>query len=307
MAGISKKVEFFCYNLLTNMKMSIKRVIVITLILNIVLSIIKLGGGFLFNSPALKGDGFNSLMDIFVSIILLITFKVRNKAADKNHPYGHEKFEGVAYLMLGNFILLTGGFIVITNILDIVKITKESIVYTPNYLSIVVAALALVIKSFLFLINYHVSKIYASPSLKADSLNHLLDILVTSVALVGIVLSRFLGYYFEYSAAIIIGIVIIVLAIKMLKEGIYYLVDTAPEETVITKIREVILGVEGVTKIDDLKVRSHMNKVYVDVEISIDEDYSFKRAHAISEAVHDAVELDGEAIHCMVHANPRKQ
>ncbi len=288
------------------MKKTINRVIIITLILNIVLSIIKLGGGFLFNSPALKGDGFNSFMDIFVSIILLVTFKVRNKAPDKEHPYGHEKFEGVAYLMLGLLILFTGGFIVISNISDIVKIIKEDISYTPNYLTIVVAAIALVIKSILFLINYRVSKKYASPSLKADSLNHLLDILVTSVALIGIVLSRFLGYYFEYSAAIIIGVVVIMLAIKMLKEGIYYLVDTAPEEAVIMKIREVILGVEGISEIDDLKVRSHMNKVYVDVEISIDENYSFKKAHFISEAVHDAVERDSGAIHCMVHANPRK-
>ncbi len=289
-----------------HMKKTINRVINTTLILNIVLTIIKLGGGFFYNSPALKGDGVNSLMDIFVSIILLVTFKVRNKAPDKNHPYGHEKFEGVAYLMLAIFIFLTGGVIVVANIIDIVKIVREGSDYSPNILTIVVAAIALIIKSFLFFINYRVSKKIASPTLKADSLNHLLDILVTSVALIGIVLSRFGGYYFEYSAAIIIGVVIIGLAIKMVKEGIYYLVDTAPEEEVIGKIKEAILAVDGVSQIDDLKVRSHMNKVYVDVEVSINEDYSFKRAHAISEAVHEAVERDGGAIHCMVHANPRK-
>ena len=76
-----------------------------------------------------------------------------------------------------------------------------------------------------------------------------------------VVLSRFLGYYFEYSAAIIIGVVVIMLAIKMLKEGIYYLVDTAPEEAVIMKIREVILGVEGISEIDD-KVHNKVDVVY---------------------------------------------
>lgn len=288
------------------MKKTISRTIQLTLILNIVLSIIKLGGGFYFNSPALKSDGFNSLMDIFVSLIILVTFKVRNKAPDNNHPYGHQKFEGIAYLMLGLFIALTGTGIIITNVIDLVALKNSSPSSDTNRLAIIVAVIALVIKGVLFLINYHVSKKYESPSLKADSLNHLLDILVTIIALVGIILTQFGGYYFQYIAALIIGIVIIVLAIKMLKEAIYFLVDTAPEEEVIIKIREVILSIPGVKQIDDLKVRTHMNQVYVDVEIGIDENTSFKSAHAISEEVHHAVEQDGGALHCMVHANPLK-
>lgn len=289
------------------MKKSINKVIQITLILNIVLSIIKLGGGFLFNSPSLKSDGLNSLIDIFVSIVLLITFKVRNKAPDNNHPYGHQKFEGVAYLILGLFIALTGLVIIISNVTDLITLPNIESSGSTNWEAIIVAVIALVIKTILFTINYRVSKKYESPSLKADSLNHLLDMLVTTIALIGIVLTQFGGYYFEYIAAIIIGVVIIVLAIKMLREAVYFLVDTAPEKETIEKIREVILSVGGVMRIDELKVRTHMNQVYVDVEIGIDETESFKMAHEISEEVHNIVEKEGGALHCMVHANPIKK
>lgn len=287
------------------MEKIVTRVIKITLALNVVLATLKFGGGYFFASPSLISDGFNSLMDIFISGLLLFTFKIRNKGPDHNHPYGHEKFEGVAYLLLGFFILLTGLFIVISNGIPLFTSNDGKGVVTSS-LALLVGGVALVIKFGLFLLNYQISKKYAAPSLKADALNHLLDIGVTTIALIGITLTKFGGQTFEYIASIIIGLVILIAAFKMLKEAVTYLVDTAPDEATIKHIEEVILSVPGVDGIDVLKVRTHMNKLYVDVEIGIDENTSFKKAHAISERVHHAVEREGGALHCMVHANPHK-
>lgn len=280
------------------------KIVIISLIGNIVLTLIKLLFGYLGSSVSLVSDGYNSLVDILVSILILITLKVANKVPDKNHPYGHEKYEGVMYLILSMFVIATSCFILYQGIYNLVLYFKGSQLIKPENYTIWIAIIALVIKFILYYINNKTAKKFNSSSLKADSKNHLFDILATSVSLISLILTGFNILYFEPIATIIISLFIGFAGFEMIVEAISFLVDESPKKEVMKELRQTIISCTGVIAIDDLKARKHMNHFYVDVEIAVDANLSLLDAHKIAEDVHDKVEDKFKAIHCMVHVNP---
>lgn len=286
----------------------VKQIAGITLILNIGLVVMKLSAGIIGTSESLISDGINSLSDVLVSILLIVVLNISAKEPDKDHPYGHEKFEGVMYLFLSFIILLTSMSLISFGIVNLVKHFKNPLITKmPELFTLYIVIIALSIKCILFYINNYFGKKYDSSSLIGDSKNHLVDILATSVSLISIFLARNGFLYFEAIATIIIALFILYTGITMVKEAISFLVDEAPSKEVVSNIRKTILLQKDVMFIDDLKVRKHMNHLYVDVEIAVDRSLSLEEAHNIAEIVHDIVELKFNVLHCMVHVNPSKK
>ncbi|WP_025724760.1 cation diffusion facilitator family transporter [Acholeplasma granularum] len=288
-------------------KNAIRHVVIISLIGNIILTLIKLIFGYLGNSESLISDGVNSFVDIFISLMLLVILKVAHKDADDNHPYGHQKYEGIIYLLLSIIIIIVGFFLGYSGLINLIDYIKDpSLFIIPKYFSILAASVSLIIKLFLFTINYKTAKKYQSVALYGDSKNHLFDIFSTLISLTSIIFAVSGFIYFESIATMIIAMFILYSGIKMIKEAISFLVDEAPKENIVESIYEHIIKCNGVIKIDDLKVRKHMSELYVDVEIAVDKNLSLKEAHNIAENVHDHIESNFDVIHCMVHVNPYK-
>ncbi len=282
------------------MKKTVKKLLFTGLVLNIVLAVLKLVFGFLGNSFSLKVDGVNSLIDIIISILLLISFKVSNKKPDKNHPYGHEKYEVIVSLILGLFLILTS-FIIIYTSINSFNLDLEIETY-----SLVVSGVSIVLKAIILMANTWGYKKYHLVSLKADAYNHLGDILASLASFFGILFTIYTKFkYFDYIAAILIAILIFINGFKIIKESVAYLVDEAPSKEFNKEVNNFIKSIEGVIGIDDYKSRLHVNKVYIDVEISVNKDLSLIAAHKIAEDVHLKVEETFyNVIHCMVHVNP---
>ena len=289
------------------MKKEIKRILYIGLILNITLTSLKLIFGYLGNAGSLVDDGYNSLADILISISLMVMIQLSLKKPDKDHPYGHEKYEGIVSLVLSLIMLLTAGFIIFAGVRNLITYNETQSYVKPAVYTIYIAAISILIKSFLYIISMIGYKKHKQISLKADAYNHLGDIFSTASSLLGILLSL-IGYiYFDYLASIIIGLIILYNATKVFKEAISFLVDEAPSKEYNQKVKETIKTVLGVITIDDYKARKHMDKVYIDVEIGVDANLSLIKAHEIAEKVHQKIENDYEdVIHCMVHVNPKK-
>ncbi|MBU1094720.1 MAG: cation diffusion facilitator family transporter [Firmicutes bacterium] len=290
----------------TGYQKNILRAVGVGLIVNILLTVLKLTSGIVGHSQALVSDGLNSFSDVFISLMLLVILRIATKKPDHDHPYGHEKFEGIAYFLLGIIFLLTAIFIGNLSIASIIEYIKDpSIAVTPDVLTLVVSVIALSIKFLLFRYYLNISKKYESPTLKADAKNHLLDAWATLFTVIGITLSQFNLVIFDYIASIIIGLFIFRLSVQILIESVAYLVDQAPSDEVIRKINLVIQSVSGVIHVDDLKVRKHMTQKYVDVEIAVQSSLTLEAAHKIAENVHHKVESTfTDVIHCMVHVNP---
>ncbi len=284
------------------------KAIAIGLIVNIVLTILKLTTGILGHSEALTSDGLNSFSDVFISLMLLIVLRIATKKPDHDHPYGHEKYEGIGYFLLGIIFLITAIFIENNSIKSILLyIENPESVIAPSILTLIISIIALIVKLFLFRYYLLVSKKTGSLAIKADSRNHLIDAWATLFSVIGITLSQFNLIIFDYIASIVIGLFILRLAIQILKESIDYLTDQAPSDEDIKSIKTIIMAVKGVISVDDLKVRKHMTKEYVDVEIGVDASLTLEKAHKIAETVHHQVEKKfPEVLHCMVHVNPHR-
>lgn len=279
-------------------------VILIGIVVSSALAIIKIVAGILGNAQSLMFDGINSLTDVLIAIGMFFIVRVANKAPDKNHPYGHQKYEGVFYFVIGIFLILTSIIIVGTNVIDIINYQKSQLI-KPEIYTLYVVILSVILKVVLFRFYRKYAKAFSSPSLKADSYNHLSDILATSASLIGIVLTRFNIHYVDLIASVLIGFFILRAGILIVKEAISYLVDEAPPKTTVKAIKQMILSVDDKLHVDDLKVRKHMSGLYVDVEISLPSHLTLEESHSVAEAVHDKIELEfEEVLHCMVHVNP---
>ncbi len=283
--------------------------ITIGLTLNVILSLGKLGFGLWGNANALISDGLNSFTDIFISILLLIVLRIATKKPDDDHPYGHEKFEGLAYFVLGIIFMIASLLIAYYATTSMVQYIQNPLSKpSPHPVTLWVSIGALFIKFGLYRYYVTVGKRYDSTTIKADAQNHYLDFWATLASVIGLLLAQTKWIIFDDVAALVISGFIFRLAFQILKEAVSYLVDQSPDQHVIETFQEAIMSVKGVLSIDDLKVRKHMNRCFIDVEIGVDESLTLKESHQIATRVHDKIEKKySNVIHVMVHVNPHKK
>jgi len=276
----------------------------VTIIINILLSVFKAVAGFVANSAAMISDSIHSASDVISTIVVMIGIKAAGKSSDKNHPYGHERIECIASVLLSVALFTTGiiiGFGAVKNIL--LKKYTDSAAIKP--LALVAAIISIAVKEWMFWYTRHAAKKIKSTALMADAWHHRSDALSSIGALAGIALSM-AGYpVFDPIASIIICILIIKVSIDIFLESCKKMIDTAADEETQTQIIEAVKSVEGVIEVNKLKTRLFASKMYVDVEFSADGNLSLTKAHEIAHTVHDLLENKFPEIkHCMVHVNP---
>ena len=272
----------------------------ITIIINVVLSVIKILLGIIATSSAMIADGMHSFSDVVSSVGVLVGMKLSNKKADKEHPYGHERIESVTALFLSIMLFIVAIGIGYSGIKTI--ITKEY--NTPGILAIVGAIISIVTKEWMYFYTIKYAKMLNSASLKADAWHHRSDSLSSIGALIGIAGARFGLKILDPIAALIICILIIKVAFDICKESITQLIDESASDEKVNEITNKILNIEGVIKIDSLQTRKYDTKLYVDVEISVDGNLSVEEGHNIADKVHHTIEKDQNIKHCNVHVNP---
>lgn len=279
----------------------------VCMIVNCALCFLKLAGGIAADSSALISDGINSAFDVISGIIVIIGSKLAGKKPDKEHPYGHERFENVATIILAVVLFVTGVFVGHTAIESLTAgtyLVRE----IPGTLSILAALISIAAKEILFRYTKAAADRTGSVSLKAAAWDHRADIISTAGALIGIMLSRYGLMAADQIASLIVCLFIIRTAYMVFREAIGQMTDRSCDDDFLNELRECVLSVEGVLAIDMLQVRSFGNRYYVDLEISEDGKRTLEAAHATAEQVHDAIEKRYPVIkHVMVHVNPVKR
>lgn len=273
-----------------------------TIFLNMLLAFVKITIGLFGKSTAVVADGFHSLSDIFTTIGVIIGIKYAGKPGDKRHPYGHEKIEPLVTKILAIILLMTAILIFYNSILTIISDN-----YTrPLQITIYIAALSVIVKEWMYRYTKKGGKLIGSSALVADAWHHRSDAFSSVGVLVGAMAARY-GYpIFDPIASIIVCIVILRVATDLFINSANELIDCSADDEAIELMVNYITNVEGVIKIDDLKTRKHGNKLYVDVEISVNRNTSFCEAHSIAEIVHVGIENNIDNVkHCMVHVNPQ--
>ena len=280
------------------------RVSVITIIINIVLSIAKIFAGIIANSGAIISDGVHSASDVFSTAIVIVGVNISSKASDDEHQYGHERFECIAALILGAILLVTGLFIGWSGINKIID-GIEGNLSAPGILALAAAFISIVVKEWMYWYTRAAAIKLISGALNAVAWHHRSDALSSIGCFIGVFGARLGLPILDPIASIIICLVIIKVSYDILKDSIYKLIDVSCDEETLNKIKEIVLQQEGVIKIDLIKTRLFGSRIYVDVEICADGKQTLEEAHNIAQKVHDEIERQIPMVkHCMVHVNP---
>lgn len=283
------------------------KVSMVTIVGNIVLSIVKLLAGILANSNAMISDAVHSTSDVFSTIVVIIGIRLAAKESDKEHPYGHERLECVAAIVLAMILFMTGlgiGAEALKNIFS----GNYSGLQVPGMLALIAAIVSIVSKEGMYWYTRHYAKKIDSSALMADAWHHRSDAFSSIGALLGIGGAR-LGFpVMDSIASLVIFVFIVKAAFDIFKDAMDKMVDHSCDEETEKRLYDCVMENEDVMGIDLLQTRIFGNKIYVDVEIRADESYTLRQAHNIAENVHNNIERNFPKVkHIMVHVNPGTQ
>ena len=279
------------------------RVSIVSILGNLGLSIFKLLAGILAHSGAMISDAVHSASDVVSSFIVIIGVRLSGKAPDKDHPYGHERFECVAAIILAMLLAIVGAEIGLTAIKSIREGSDSLTV--PGTLALIAAVVSIIVKEAMFWYTRATAIRIRSTALKADAWHHRSDALSSVGALIGIG-GAMLGYpILEPIASIVICLFIFKVAVDVFKGAIDQMVDHRCDDETEEQLRSCIQRQEGVQGVDLLQTRMFGSRIYVDIEIRVDGSLRLIEAHEIAEQVHDAIEEAFPSVkHVMVHVNP---
>lgn len=285
-------------------KKIIMRVSNISIVVNVLLSAIKFVVGVIANSGAMISDAIHSVSDVFSTIIVMIGANAAAKDPDQEHPYGHDRMECIAAIVLAIVLFITGIGVGITGVKKIFGGNYGDLA-VPGALALVAAVISIVVKEGMFWYTRFYEKKVDSTALLADAWHHRSDALSSVGSFIGILGAR-LGFPIcDPLASVVICLFIVKAAYNICKEALDKMVDKSCDDETERKMSDLIKSQEGVISLDLLMTRMFGSKLYVDVEIGADENTPLRDSHAIAENVHNAIEANFPKVkHCMVHVNP---
>ena len=248
-------------------------------------------------------DAVHSLSDVFATLIAYIGVRLSQRQEDTEHPYGHERLECVAALILGLILAGTGLGIGSSGIRKI--FFERASLETPTLLPLIAAVVSILVKEGMFRYTMHYAEKLDSAAFRADAWHHRSDALSSVGSFIGIGMAR-LGFpIMDPIASLVICVLILKVAFDIIRDAITKMLDTSCSDDYEQKLRRFVEEQPGVEGVDLLHTRQFGNKVYVDLEIAVNRDLSLGDAHAIAERVHSGVEQNFPNVkHVMIHVNP---
>lgn len=279
------------------------RVSAVTILGNLVLTVFKLAAGMLAHSGAMISDAVHSASDVLSTFVVIAGVKLSGKESDKEHPYGHERLECVAAVILSVMLAITGAGIGWAGIQNIFGDAAELVI--PGRLALAAAVISIVSKEAMYWYTRNAAKKLDSSALMADAWHHRSDALSSVGSFVGILGARLGVPVLDPVASVVICLFILKAALDIFKDAISKMIDTSCPEKVEEEMREVVKAQDGVLGIDRLQTRLFGDRVYVELDIAADANATLTKAHDVAVRVHDAIEGTFPKVkHCMVHVNP---
>lgn len=282
----------------------IRKLSLVGIIGNVFLSAFKFIAGIMGNSSAMVSDAVHSLSDVFATFIAFLGVRFGRREADASHPYGHERIESLAAIVLGLILLVTGVGIGWVGLEKILAGNYESLPI-PGMIALVAAIVSIAVKESMFWYTRHWARVIRSSAFEADAWHHRSDAMSSIGALVGVGGSM-LGYpVLDPIASVVICLFILKQGISIIYDALKKMLDTSCGEQFEEEVRQLVDAENQVEHIDMLRTRMFGDKVYIDMEIAIDGSMQLTDAHAIAERVHDDIEhAFPEVKHVMIHVNP---
>ncbi len=279
----------------------IRRVLLITLFLNLIVSVAKVFYGYSVYSVAIISDGFHSLFDGISNIIGLVGIYLASHPPDEKHPYGHRKYETVFTIFVGVLMFITC-IEIFKRVYQSITGKQEAIVTTEAF---VIMVITMLINIFVAAYERKMGKKLDSEYLIADSRHTKSDIYASIGVIAGLALTK-LGYPLaDPVIGAVVGILVAKAGIDIIKESTEVLADRTRID--LSLIGETARKVEGVLECHDIRARGTTNNMFVDLHILVNPGLSVEDAHRIAHLVEDSIKkTHPEIIDVVVHIEPSK-
>ena len=252
------------------------------IVCNIALAAAKIAVGFLFGLVSVIADGFNNLSDCGSGVVSLVSFRISEKPADKEHPYGHRRAEYIAAMVTGFFVL----FLAVELLRESIEKIITGAAPDGSWIVYLVLGLSVAVKAGMFLYYRIMAKKLNSDALKAAAVDSLCDCVATTAVVIGVVILQFTGFPADGWAGILVALFIVWQGVKILLEASSKLLGQAPDGELLRAIKETILAKSGVLGMHDLRVYSYGKGVsFATVHIEMDATMSAIEAHEIIDGI----------------------
>lgn len=270
------------------------------LVTNVILCVVKIISGLVTSSIAIIAEGINNLSDAGSSIITLIGFKLSKAPADAEHPYGHERIEYVAGLIISIIIMIIGVNLTINSIQKIISPTTTIF----SYLVIALLIVSILVKLLQVYVYRSIGKLIDSQTLIATATDSLNDCISTTAVIVSLIVSKLAGFNLDGYMGLVVSFFIIYSGIKLIKDTSNLLIGVAPDEEFVKKISDKLNSYDGVLGIHDLIVHSYgPHRTFVTVHVEVDSEIDINESHDMI----DNIEYDFKKdlnIELVVHMDP---
>ncbi len=277
----------------------IRKVLIITLLLNIAVSASKVFYGYITNSVAIISDGFHSLLDGVSNIIGLAGIYLSSHPPDERHPYGHRKYETVFAIFIGIFMFVTC-LEVLKKVYESFAYKRETVVTTASFLLMLVT---MCINFFVSTYEKKKGEELKSEFLMADSMHTKNDIYVSLGVIASLIFIKIGVPIADPIAGLIVGIFIAKAGIDIIKESAEILVDRTQID--ISVIKQIVCHVDGVVECHDVRTRGAKGNVFVDLHIVVNSSISVEDAHKIAHDVEERIKkIIPDIVDVIVHVEP---
>ncbi len=274
-------------------------------VLRSVIIIAELLGFVFLGSSALLLDALSSLFDIASSLFLIFFIKIADKPPDRNHPFGHGRFEPIAGLQLGLLLAVLGGGMIVQQLLAISSGPEGKVIQPLTWLIPLGAVILLEIS---YQTMKRTAKRQHSPALLADAVHYRIDALNCFFAMIALL---FAAYFPKYSVlcdhvgAISIAILMVGIGIYAAKKNINQLLDRVPEEQFFEKVKVAALRVEGVLATEKIRIQLYGPDAHVGIDIEVSPDLPVEKAHELTQKVRAEIQKEWPAVRdVIVHVEP---
>lgn len=278
---------------------------------NLLLTVFKLIAGLLGRSSAMIADAIHSLSDLVSDIVVLVMVKVSSKGVDKNHDYGHGKFETLATVVVAVILLWVGVELLIEGISKIRLVLIGETLPVPGTIALWAALISILVKEILYQWTSRVGKKVNSSAMITNAWHHRSDALSSIGAAIGIGGAICFGgkwVILDPIVGCIISIFIVVIAVKMAIPALYELTDGSLPEEIEQHIMQLILSVDGVTNVHDLRTRRNGPIMIIGAHIVVDPNMTVANAHHLTVLAENAIRNQfGNETQISIHIEPTEE
>ena len=276
---------------------------VVGIICNLLLCAFKITVGLLTASISIVADGFNNLSDMGSSVITILGFKLANKPADKDHPFGHGRIEYMSAFIVAILIMLVGFELMKTSVTALADGTAMPVYSTT---SIIVLAVSVIFKLWLYIFNRKIGKKIDSETLLATAQDSLNDSIATAVILLSVAVSKVVALPFNLDAVMGIAVSLFILfaGINAAKETLNRILGEPPSPELISDIEAAILSRKDFVGIHDLIVHNYgPGRLFASVHVEVPQDIDIVHCHEQIDLCEKEI-YDNLGVSLVIHMDP---